>query len=83
VSETDEWPRLIHAIRELRGRKDQPEGFGWKDYRDPILRARTQLGGPVVPVRDNLRMRPVMPPREFFETGRRQWTAVGRAPTSA
>ena len=29
--------RLIYAIREYRGRKDEPKGFGWKDYRDLIM----------------------------------------------
>ena len=24
--------RLIYAIREYRGRKDEPKGFGWKDH---------------------------------------------------
>ncbi|MEU0429707.1 hypothetical protein ABZ235_40310 [Streptomyces canus] len=40
--------RLIYAVREYRGRKDEPKGFGWRDLRDLIVRAGTQLGGPVV-----------------------------------
>lgn len=58
---------LIYAICEYRGRKDEPKGFGWKDYRDLVIRARTQLGGPIVLVSDNLRMHLVAPLREFFE----------------
>ncbi|MEV0057696.1 hypothetical protein AB0H34_45320 [Saccharopolyspora shandongensis] len=46
--QTDERSRLIYAIREYNGRKDQPKGFGWRDFRDLILRARSQLGGPIV-----------------------------------
>ncbi len=26
--------RLIYAIREYRGRKDEPKGFSWRDFRD-------------------------------------------------
>lgn len=44
--------RLIYAIREYRGRKDEPKGFGWRDFRDLIVRARIQLGGPIVLVWD-------------------------------
>ncbi|MFC8536696.1 hypothetical protein ACFUJY_22540 [Streptomyces sp. NPDC057249] len=35
--------RLIYAIRECRGRKDEPKGFGWKDYRGLIIRAHIEL----------------------------------------
>ncbi len=34
--------RLIYAIREYRGRKDEPKGFGWRDSRD--LNARRRPG---------------------------------------
>ncbi|MFE9131975.1 hypothetical protein ACFYOF_42285, partial [Streptomyces sp. NPDC007148] len=40
--------RLIYAIREYRGRKNESKGFGWRDFRDLIVRARIQLGGPIV-----------------------------------
>lgn len=36
--------RLFYAVREYTGRKDQPKGFGWRDFRDLILRARIQPG---------------------------------------
>ncbi|MFD3314225.1 hypothetical protein [Streptomyces sp. NPDC058694] len=29
---------------------------GWRDFRDPVVRARTQLSGPIVLVRDNVRL---------------------------
>ncbi|MEU9572296.1 hypothetical protein AB0D62_20940 [Streptomyces massasporeus] len=32
--------RLIYAIREYRRRKGEPKGFGWRDLRDPLVRAR-------------------------------------------
>ncbi len=31
--------RLIYAIHEYRGRKDEPKGFGWRDFRDLIMTA--------------------------------------------
>ncbi|MDI1453149.1 MULTISPECIES: hypothetical protein [unclassified Streptomyces] len=31
-------------------------GFGWRDFRDLIVRARIQLGGPIVLVWDNVRL---------------------------
>ena len=48
--------RLIYAVREYRGRKDQPKGFGSRDFRDLLVRARIQLGGPIVLVWDNVRI---------------------------
>jgi transposase len=74
--------RLIYAIREYRGRRDEPKGFGWKDYRDLVIRARTQLGGPIVLVWDNLRMHLVAPLREFFEANA-AWLTVFQLPTYA
>lgn len=35
--------RLIYAIREYRGRKDEPKGFGWRDFRNLIVRAHARL----------------------------------------
>ncbi|WTZ85425.1 transposase [Streptomyces sp. NBC_01384] len=74
--------RLIYAIREYQGRKDEPKGFGWKDYRDLIIRAHPQLGGPIVLVWDNLRMHLVAPLREFFEANG-AWLTVFQLPTYA
>ncbi|MDT0438625.1 MULTISPECIES: transposase [Streptomyces] len=48
--------RLIYAIRDYRGRKDEPKGFGWRDFRALVVRARIQLGGPIVLVWDNVRL---------------------------
>lgn len=37
--------RLFYPVQEYTGRKDQPKGFGWRDFRDLIIRARIPLGG--------------------------------------
>ncbi|WUH92469.1 transposase [Streptomyces sp. NBC_00433] len=73
---------LIYAIREYRGRKDEPKGFAWKDYRDLVIRAHTQLGGPIVLVWDNLRTHLVAPLRQFFEANA-DWLTVFQLPTYA
>ncbi|MFF4854641.1 transposase [Streptomyces rubiginosohelvolus] len=74
--------RLIYAVREYRGRKNEPKGFGWKDYRDLIVRAHTQLSGPIVLVWDNLRMHLAAPLREFF-VANTAWLTVFQLPTYA
>ncbi|WP_308812117.1 hypothetical protein [Streptomyces sp. A244] len=45
--------RLFYSVREYTGPKNQPKGFGWRDFRDLLIRARIQLGGPIVLVWDN------------------------------
>ncbi|MEU6774768.1 transposase [Streptomyces sp. NPDC046759] len=74
--------RLIYAIREYRGRKDEPKGFGWRDFRDLIVRARLQLGGPIVLVWDNLRLHLTAGMRTFIETNA-EWLTVFHLPTYA
>lgn len=74
--------RLIYAIREYRGRKDEPKGFGWKDYRNLVIRAHTQLGGPIVLVSDNLRMHLVTPLRQCFDANA-DWLIVFQLPPYA
>jgi transposase len=74
--------RLIYAIREYRGRKDTPKGFGWRDFRDLIVRARIQLGGPIVLVWDNLRLHLTAGMRAFIETNA-EWLTVFHLPTYA
>jgi hypothetical protein len=44
--------RLICSFRVHRGRKGEPKGFTWQDYRDLIVRAHNQLKGPIVLVWD-------------------------------
>ncbi|GAA2123240.1 hypothetical protein GCM10009759_74190 [Kitasatospora saccharophila] len=74
--------RLIYAIREYRGRKGEPKGFGRRDFRDLIVRARIQLGGPVVLVWDNARIHLVPPLKAFFEANT-HWLTVFQLPTYA
>lgn len=63
----DQRSRLIYAIREYRGRKDERKGFGWRDFRDLIVRACIQLGGPIVLVWDNVRLHLTAGLREFID----------------
>ena len=74
--------RLIYAIREYRGRKDEPKGFGWRDFRDLIVRSRFQLGGPIVLVWDNLRLHLTAGMREFIEANA-EWLTVFHLPAYA
>ncbi|MEU9783793.1 transposase [Streptomyces phaeochromogenes] len=71
---------MFDAIREYQGRKNKPKGFGWKDYRDLVIRAHTQLGGPIVRVWDNLRMHLFAPLKEFIEANA-SWLTVFQLPT--
>ncbi|WP_260419439.1 hypothetical protein [Streptomyces sp. AK010] len=48
--------RMFYAVREYRCRLGQPKGFGWRDLRDLVVRARIQLGGPILLVWDNVRL---------------------------
>nr|WP_236060145.1 transposase [Actinacidiphila acididurans] len=63
-------------------RKGEPKGFGWRDFHDLIIRARAQLGGPVVLVWDNVRLRLTRPLREFIEASS-GWLTVFQLPTYA
>ncbi|KDN88238.1 DDE endonuclease [Kitasatospora cheerisanensis KCTC 2395] len=67
--------RLIYAIRECCGRKDEPKGLGWKDFRDLTVRARTRLGGPIVLVWDNVRLNPTAGMRDFINANARSFPA--------
>ncbi|MFK0224080.1 hypothetical protein ACIQWN_38740, partial [Streptomyces vinaceus] len=46
--------RLIHRPRTHLLLKDARKSFSWQDYRDLLVRAHIQLGGPIVVVWDNL-----------------------------
>ncbi|MFC8260703.1 transposase [Streptomyces sp. NPDC057291] len=74
--------RLIYAIREYRGRKDEPKGFGWRDFGDLIVRAHAQLGGPIVLVWDNVRLHLTAGMREFIAASA-EWLTVFQLPTYA
>lgn len=75
-----EQSRLIYAIREYQGRKNEPKGFGWRDFRDLIVRARIQLGGPIVLVWDNVRLHLTAGMREFIDANA-EWLTVFQLPT--
>lgn len=74
--------RLIYSVREYNGRKDQPKGFGWRDFRDLLVRARIQLGGPIVLVWDNVRIHLTAPLHEFI-AAIADWLTVFQLPTYA
>ncbi|MFC7264685.1 transposase [Streptomyces lutosisoli] len=74
--------RLIYAVREYRGREDELKGFGWRDFRDLLVRACIQLGGPIVLVWDNVRIHLTKPLREFIDANA-TWLTVFQLPTCA
>jgi DDE superfamily endonuclease len=47
-------PRLFYRTRRHHGRKGEPKGLTWRDYRDLICAAHRELGRPIVLVWDNL-----------------------------
>jgi transposase len=73
---------LFYAVREYTGRKDEPKGFGWRDFRDLLIRARFQLGGPIVLIWDNVRRHLTRPLREFIAANA-DWLTVFQLPTYA
>jgi transposase len=79
---TGERSRLIYGIHVYRGRKGEKKGFGWQDYRDLIVRAHMQLGGPIVLVWDNLSTHLVPPMKEFIAANE-DWLTVYQLPTYA
>ncbi|KPI04543.1 hypothetical protein OK006_7022 [Actinobacteria bacterium OK006] len=81
-SKPGERSRLISSVREYNGRKDQRKGFGRRDFRDLLVRAHIQLGGPIVLVWDNVRIHLTAPLREFIAANA-DWLTVFPLPTSA
>ncbi|MFE4922322.1 transposase [Streptomyces sp. NPDC056661] len=77
-----ECSRLIYAIREYRGRKDEPKGFGWRDFRDLIIRAHIQLAAPIVLVWDSLRLHLTTGMKDFIAANA-DWLTVFQLPTYA
>ncbi|MFB7336065.1 transposase [Streptomyces adustus] len=68
------------TVREYSGCKDQPKGSGWRDFRDLIVRARIQLGGPIVLVWDNVRLYLTKALHEFIDANA-EWLTVFQLPT--
>ncbi|MFE3144405.1 transposase [Streptomyces scopuliridis] len=77
-----ECSRLIYGFRVHRGRKGEPKGFTWQDCRGLAVRARNQLKGPVVLVRDNLRTH-LMPQLKAFIAESDDWLTVFHFPAYA
>ncbi|GHF34994.1 transposase [Streptomyces griseoluteus] len=69
-------------VREYRGRQDEPKGFGWRDFRNLVIRARLQLGGPIVLAWDNVRVHLTAGMREFIDANA-EWLTVFQLPTYA
>ncbi|WP_461032098.1 transposase [Streptomyces mayteni] len=74
--------RLIYRSRIHRGRKGERKGFTWRDYRDLIVAARRQLGGPIVLVWDNLAVHRMPRLAAFFEANA-AWLTVVHLPAYA
>ncbi|MFB7453530.1 transposase [Streptomyces sp. NPDC056194] len=74
--------RLIYRIREYRGRKGEPKGFGWRDFRDLVVRVHLQLGTPIVLVWDNVRLHLIAGMKDFIAANA-DWLTVFQLPTYA
>ncbi|MCX4690261.1 transposase [Kitasatospora purpeofusca] len=74
--------RLIFRVRLHRGRKGERKSFTWQDYRDLIVRARIQLGGPIVLVWDNLSVH-LVPQMKDFVAANEDWLTVFQLPSYA
>ncbi|MFH8624530.1 transposase [Streptomyces vietnamensis] len=74
--------RLLYTVCEYRGRKGEPKGFGWRDFRDLLVRAHAQFGGPIVLVWDNLRLHLTKPLLAFIEANS-HWLTVFQLPAYA
>lgn len=57
--------RLIYRPRRDDGRRDGRKSFSWRDYRDLLIAAHRQLGGPIVLVWDDVNVHKVAGLREF------------------
>ncbi|MCP9946620.1 transposase [Streptomyces somaliensis] len=59
--------RLIYRPRRDGGQRDGRESFSWRDYRDLLITAHQQLGGPIVLVWDNLNVHKAAELRKLAE----------------
>lgn len=73
--------RLIYRPRRDDGNRDGRKSFSWRDYRDLLIAAHQQLGGPIVLVWDNLNVHKAAGLREFAET--RDWLTIYYLPPYA
>ncbi|MFJ2716858.1 transposase [Streptomyces sp. NPDC087437] len=72
----------VCAGRRADRRRESRESFGWRDFRDLIVRARIQLGGPIVLVWDNVRLHLTKSLLEFIDANAERLTVV-QLPTHA
>ncbi|MET9662168.1 transposase [Streptomyces sp. NPDC006510] len=73
--------RLIYRPRPDDGRRDGRKSFSWRDYRDLLIAAHQQLGGPIVLVWDNLNVHKAAGLREFADS--RDWLTIHYLPPYA
>ncbi|MER7927415.1 transposase [Streptomyces sp. NPDC096057] len=73
--------RLIYRPRHDDGRRDGRKSFSWRDYRDLLIAAHQQLGGPIVLVWDNLNVRKAADLQTFAEA--RDWLTIYYLPSYA
>ncbi|GAA3084721.1 hypothetical protein GCM10020000_83930 [Streptomyces olivoverticillatus] len=73
--------RLIYRPRRDDGNRDGRKSFSWRDYRDLLIAAHQQLGGPIVLVWDNLNVHKAAGLREFAAT--RDWLTIYYLPPYA
>jgi hypothetical protein len=71
--------RLIYRIRVWRGRKGEAKALTWTDYRNLLVAAHQQLGGPIVLLWDNLSVHK-MPPMQAFIDEHADWLTVFHFP---
>ncbi|MEU0413226.1 transposase [Streptomyces griseorubiginosus] len=72
---------LIYRPRRDDGRSDGRKSFAWTDYRDLLITAHQQLGGPIVLVWDNLNVHLAYGMRQFI--ARQDWLTVYQLPSYA
>jgi transposase len=73
--------RLIYRPRRDDGRRDGRKSFSWRDYRDLLIAAHQQLGGPIVLIWDNLNVHKAADLRKSAEA--RDWLTIYYLPPYA
>ncbi|OSC67906.1 DDE endonuclease [Streptomyces sp. 4F] len=73
--------RLIYRPRRDDGNRYGRKSFSWRDYRDLLIAAHQQLGGPIVLVWDNLNVHKAAGLRKFAEA--RDWLTIYYLPPYA
>ncbi len=73
--------RLIYRPRIQGHHRGAHRGFTWQDYRDLLVRAHVQLGGPIVVVWDNLNVHRSSQLRQYATE--HDWLTIVQLPTYA